>query len=205
MGRRKGKAKKVAKKKKYVVATTFKCIFCATNESVSCKLNFNTNVGSLECHVCQEKFESNINNLTDPIDVFSEWLDATTEAHEDKAKSLLPRSASVKHTPSSSSSSSSSSMHRPRNSDDERESADPSAADADTAANDYDDDDDDDNTDRRRVKKSRPSESSAEEDNGDEEGDQQGSGDVDRGVVEGEGEDARIDEVWRDAPSLTDD
>jgi transcription elongation factor Elf1 len=79
MGRRK-KAQKVVKKKVVRgVSTIFKCLFCNHEKSVSCKLNMNSMIGELVCRICDAKFETQINSLTDPIDVFSEWLD---EAHD---------------------------------------------------------------------------------------------------------------------------
>eukprot|EP01035_Chromulina_nebulosa_P018823 gene18823-24602_t len=78
MGRRKKAAKKVVKKKNPTVSKVFKCLFCSTDGSVSCHLDFNAMIGSLVCRVCEEKFQTTINSLSDPVDVFSEWLDETT-------------------------------------------------------------------------------------------------------------------------------
>ena len=78
MGRRKA-AKKVVKKKKPTVARTFKCLFCNHEDSVSCTLDHKSMTGELVCAVCDSKFQTQINTLTDPIDVFSEWLDETSE------------------------------------------------------------------------------------------------------------------------------
>jgi hypothetical protein len=90
MGRRKKAAKKIVKKKKYVVATVFKCIFCNHNEAVSCRLNHNTMVGELNCRVCDAHFEMRIHSLSDPIDVFGEWLDQTQEKQDAVARSGRP-------------------------------------------------------------------------------------------------------------------
>lgn len=82
MGRRKKAAKKIVQKKKHVVPTQFKCLFCNSEGSVACKLNLVTMVGRLQCRVCDAQFETQINSLTDPIDVFSEWLDEAEELQE---------------------------------------------------------------------------------------------------------------------------
>ena len=70
MGRRKKAAKKIVQKKKHVVPTQFKCLFC--NSEGRCLQNFTTMVGQLKCHICDTSFETQINSLTDPIDVFGE-------------------------------------------------------------------------------------------------------------------------------------
>jgi transcription elongation factor Elf1 len=67
------------KKKKQVVAKTFKCLFCNHEDSVGCSLDHKSMTGELSCRVCDAKFQTSISTLTDPIDVFSEWLDETAE------------------------------------------------------------------------------------------------------------------------------
>ena len=79
MGRRKKAAKKVVKKKAASVPKVFKCIFCNHEESVECKLDFKVMIGDLKCRICGESFQTTIHSLTDPIDIFSEWLDETQE------------------------------------------------------------------------------------------------------------------------------
>jgi transcription elongation factor Elf1 len=79
MGRRKKAQKKVKKKVKVEVATSFKCLFCNTDKSVSCKMSFTSMVGSLHCRICDVSYETQIHQLSDPIDVFSEWLDEAEE------------------------------------------------------------------------------------------------------------------------------
>lgn len=64
MGGKKKSAKKVVKKKKQTVPKQFKCLFCCTEGSVSCKLNFNTMQGSLQCRVCDAQYKTVINSLT---------------------------------------------------------------------------------------------------------------------------------------------
>lgn len=79
MGRRKKAVKKAVKKKGLGVPKVFKCISCNHDESVECKLDFRAMLGDLNCRVCGESYQTTINSLTDPIDVFSEWLDETQE------------------------------------------------------------------------------------------------------------------------------
>jgi transcription elongation factor Elf1 len=35
--------------------------------------------GSLACNICEAKYQTQINSLTEPIDIFTEWLDEATE------------------------------------------------------------------------------------------------------------------------------
>ena len=93
MGRRKKAAKKIVQKKKHVVPTQFKCLFCNSEGSVACKLSLVTMVGQLQCRVCDARFETQINSLTDPIDVFSEWLDEAEELQEQHNKKMAAAAA----------------------------------------------------------------------------------------------------------------
>jgi transcription elongation factor Elf1 len=79
MGRRKAPAKKVVKRVKREVPTIFKCLFCNHDKSVNCKLDMRSMTGSLHCSVCDAKFQTNINSLSEKIDVFTEWLDEASE------------------------------------------------------------------------------------------------------------------------------
>jgi transcription elongation factor Elf1 len=91
MGRRKKAVKVVKKKKKMEVAKTFKCLFCNHDASVACKLDFNTMIGDLYCRMCEARFQTSINSLTDPIDVFSEWLDEAEVKQTLENRAILSR------------------------------------------------------------------------------------------------------------------
>ncbi len=86
MGRRKKAVKKVVKKARPVVAKIFKCLFCNTEKSVICQLDMKSMTGSLECTVCHAKYQTSIHKLTEPIDVFTEWLDEAADAQARAAK-----------------------------------------------------------------------------------------------------------------------
>ncbi len=88
MGRRKKAAKKAVKKKRPVVAKVFKCLRCGTNGSVHCTLDHKLNIGQLECNVCKIKYANKIHKLTQPIDLFTEWLDAAIDL---QANNGVPR------------------------------------------------------------------------------------------------------------------
>mmetsp|Transcript_3382 Transcript_3382/g.3872 ORF Transcript_3382/g.3872 Transcript_3382/m.3872 type:complete len:85 (+) Transcript_3382:97-351(+) len=76
MGRRKSAQKKL-KKKRPTVATTFKCLFCNHDDAVECNLTYKDKIGSLKCRICEAEWQTRIHYLTEPIDVYSEWLDIT--------------------------------------------------------------------------------------------------------------------------------
>ena len=85
MGRRRAKAAKVVKKAKPVMKTEFKCPFCNHEGAVECKLDYDKESGSLECRVCGANYSATINYLSEPIDIFSEWIDhCEAEDAEDK-------------------------------------------------------------------------------------------------------------------------
>mmetsp|Transcript_36699 Transcript_36699/g.96102 ORF Transcript_36699/g.96102 Transcript_36699/m.96102 type:complete len:126 (-) Transcript_36699:50-427(-) len=82
MGRKKSKRKPPAKKAGQKLAEVFDCPFC--NHEGSCKVTINTekNVGSIKCSICDEDFQCRTNQLSDPIDVYTNWIDACDEANQ---------------------------------------------------------------------------------------------------------------------------
>ena len=87
MGRRKkSTAAKKVKRPRPGLSTQFKCPFCAHEGSVECRLDRDQEIGSLDCRVCGATYSCSITYLSEPIDVFSEWIDACeAEAEEAKA------------------------------------------------------------------------------------------------------------------------
>ncbi|CAM9542960.1 unnamed protein product [Phaeothamnion confervicola] len=76
MGRRKASTKKISTKKKRVLETIFKCPFCSHDKVVECKVNAKEKIGTLVCRRCEVKYSTVANYLTEPIDVYTEWIDA---------------------------------------------------------------------------------------------------------------------------------
>mmetsp|Transcript_22607 Transcript_22607/g.37736 ORF Transcript_22607/g.37736 Transcript_22607/m.37736 type:complete len:127 (+) Transcript_22607:54-434(+) len=89
MGKRRRAQKKVVKKVKPVVAKTFKCIFCNHEKSVQCSIDHKSMTGMLECGICGAKYQTHIHTLTEPIDIFTEWLDETAELQEKTAENII--------------------------------------------------------------------------------------------------------------------
>ncbi|XP_071146399.1 transcription elongation factor 1 homolog [Mytilus edulis] len=83
MGRRK-KARKAPPKKKNVepLDSQFNCPFCNHEKSCECKMDRERNTGMITCTVCLEAFQTTINYLSEPIDVYGDWIDACESANQ---------------------------------------------------------------------------------------------------------------------------
>jgi transcription elongation factor Elf1 len=73
---------KVQTKKRVTLAKRFKCPFCANEDVVECVMKLREGTGSLNCRICAASFQMPIHHLHEPIDVFSEWLDACEAAEK---------------------------------------------------------------------------------------------------------------------------
>jgi transcription elongation factor Elf1 len=76
MGKRKSTSKPQGPKKRAPLATTFTCLFCNHEKSVTVKVDKKAGVGTLNCSVCAQSFQCGANYLSAPIDIYSEWVDA---------------------------------------------------------------------------------------------------------------------------------
>lgn len=86
MGKRKA-ARKPQKKAKETLAKRFACLFCNHEQSIEVKINDRDKIGELECSSCGVKFQTPTHGLTAPIDVYSDWIDATEEANRQQVQS----------------------------------------------------------------------------------------------------------------------
>lgn len=64
------------------VEDTFNCPFCNSHKSVSCTMDWENERGTVECSECKLGFTCNINHLTEPIDIYHEWVDQCDEANQ---------------------------------------------------------------------------------------------------------------------------
>ena len=87
MGRRKA-ASKPQKKQAQKLATMFSCVFCNQENVVSCKLNMEDKRGSLSCSSCSVNWQCPITKLSEPIDVYSEWIDACDQVQQDEGEQV---------------------------------------------------------------------------------------------------------------------
>eukprot|EP00345_Euplotes_harpa_P014020 CAMPEP_0168343528 /NCGR_PEP_ID=MMETSP0213-20121227/16158_1 /TAXON_ID=151035 /ORGANISM="Euplotes harpa, Strain FSP1.4" /LENGTH=129 /DNA_ID=CAMNT_0008350863 /DNA_START=8 /DNA_END=397 /DNA_ORIENTATION=+ len=70
------KSRKVARTvTKAKVDTVFDCPFCNDNKTVEVSIDNSQGVANIKCRVCLAKFQTEIHHLTQPIDVYCEWID----------------------------------------------------------------------------------------------------------------------------------
>lgn len=81
MGKRKKSTRTPAKKLTLKLDTKFNCLFCNHDKSVSCTLDKKNSIGSLQCKICGQTFQTRINGLSQPVDVYSDWFDAVEEVN----------------------------------------------------------------------------------------------------------------------------
>ena len=82
MGRRKSKRKAPPKKRLTgPLDSVFTCPFCNHEKSCEVKLDKTLNTGLIVCRVCSEDFQTSINYLSEPVDVYSDWIDACEAAN----------------------------------------------------------------------------------------------------------------------------
>uniref|UniRef100_A0A3P9JER7 Transcription elongation factor 1 homolog n=2 Tax=Oryzias latipes TaxID=8090 RepID=A0A3P9JER7_ORYLA len=83
MARRKSKRKPPPKKKMTGnLDTQFTCPFCNHEKSCDVKMERTRNTGIISCSVCLEEFQTPITYLSEPVDVYSDWIDACEAANQ---------------------------------------------------------------------------------------------------------------------------
>eukprot|EP00039_Didymoeca_costata_P001227 m.50871 g.50871 ORF g.50871 m.50871 type:complete len:83 (-) comp10691_c0_seq1:1347-1595(-) len=82
MGKRKSKRKPPPKKSAGKLATKFDCPSCNHEMSCEVSLNLQKKVGSIMCRICGESYQTRITYLSEPVDVYTDWIDALDEANE---------------------------------------------------------------------------------------------------------------------------
>ncbi|KAM0705039.1 hypothetical protein Q7P35_007826 [Cladosporium inversicolor] len=76
MGKRKSSSKPQGPKKREGLDTKFKCVFCNSEDSISTKIDKKAGVASLSCKNCVQSYQMSANYLTQPVDVYFDWIDA---------------------------------------------------------------------------------------------------------------------------------
>lgn len=91
MGKRKKSSRKpMGPKKVDPLPTTFTCLFCNHESSVTVKLDKKAGIGSLECKVCGQRFQCGINYLSAAVDVYGEWVDAADAVAQEEGSASRP-------------------------------------------------------------------------------------------------------------------
>ena len=57
------------------MAQIFDCPFCGKTDACGVRMDFDHKIGAIFCDSCGAKYEMAINQLSEPIDVYSEWID----------------------------------------------------------------------------------------------------------------------------------
>ncbi|OBA27025.1 Elf1-domain-containing protein [Hanseniaspora valbyensis NRRL Y-1626] len=86
---KKKSSRKPVKKLKVRLDTSFDCPFCNHNKCITVSLDKRVNmIGSLHCNKCNVSFESKVNVLSEPVDVFTDWIDAVEAVNDPKNKDV---------------------------------------------------------------------------------------------------------------------
>ncbi|TVU12430.1 hypothetical protein EJB05_46074, partial [Eragrostis curvula] len=78
MGKRKSRTSKLLAQPKKVAKldTAFSCPFCNHAGCVECSIDRKHGIAEASCFVCKEFYATTAHALTDPVDVYSDWIDA---------------------------------------------------------------------------------------------------------------------------------
>ena len=83
MGRRKSSRKPPSRKKMTgTLETQFTCPFCNHEKACDVKMDRDRKTGFISCAVCLEEFQTLITHLSEPVDVYCDWIDACEEANQ---------------------------------------------------------------------------------------------------------------------------
>lgn len=82
-GKRKSSAKP-QKKIKQKLDTAFTCLFCNHESSITCTIDKKASIGTLNCKICGQNFQCPINSLSEPVDIYSNWIDACDAVAEEE-------------------------------------------------------------------------------------------------------------------------
>lgn len=83
MAKKKSKRKPVAARKAIEpLEQQFDCPFCNHEKSCEVKMDRTRNTAKIQCRICLEEFSAPINYLTEPVDIYSEWIDACEQANQ---------------------------------------------------------------------------------------------------------------------------
>lgn len=75
MGKKKSSQKPV-KREKPKLDTIFNCPMCNSANSVTCEMDKDRMIGQVTCKDCRANFAADITPISDPIDVYCDWIDA---------------------------------------------------------------------------------------------------------------------------------
>ncbi|KAK4501525.1 hypothetical protein PRZ48_007334 [Zasmidium cellare] len=100
MGKRKKASKIQGPKKREGLPTSFKCVFCNSETSVTVKIDKKAGVGNLSCKSCGQNYQCGVNYLSAPVDVYADWVDAceAVATETNGASNAAPASSSYRQS-----------------------------------------------------------------------------------------------------------
>ncbi|CAF1099644.1 unnamed protein product [Rotaria sp. Silwood1] len=86
MGRKKSKRQpRKSMKRIQTLPTVFECPFCNHESSCDVKFDRRKQRAQILCRICSETYETDVNYLCEPIDVYNAWIDACEEANKNQS------------------------------------------------------------------------------------------------------------------------
>lgn len=61
-------------------------MFCNHEKSVICTIDKKNLLGELHCKICGQSFQTAIHSLSQPVDIYSDWIDACEDLAEEAEK-----------------------------------------------------------------------------------------------------------------------
>ncbi|XP_044576593.1 transcription elongation factor 1 homolog [Cotesia glomerata] len=82
MGRKKSKRQAPTRKKNIEpLETQFTCPFCNHEKSCEVKMDKARKAARICCRICLEDYQTTVNVLSDPLDVYNDWIDSCDAAN----------------------------------------------------------------------------------------------------------------------------
>lgn len=97
--------------------TAFTCLFCHHDKSVTVRVDRKEGIAQLVCRVCDQRYQSKVNracwlhhvtflhhdnpwtDLTEAVDIYSEWIDAADAAQKEDHGTRRPAASSSRPAP----------------------------------------------------------------------------------------------------------
>lgn len=79
MGKRKKSTKPPPRAKDPTLERTFDCFFCGHEKTVESMIDRKKDVGRVSCTSCGAGHHMKVNPLTEPVDIYTDWIDHTVE------------------------------------------------------------------------------------------------------------------------------
>ncbi|XP_001601042.1 transcription elongation factor 1 homolog [Nasonia vitripennis] len=77
MGRRKSNRKPPPKRKAIVpLDILFDCPFCNHEKACEVLMDKGRRTARITCRICSEDYQTSVNALSEPLDVYNDWIDA---------------------------------------------------------------------------------------------------------------------------------